>query len=182
MTRPPRRLAWPALAWPAFAGLVLVFAVTHPLWHIRAAQLVGDFGSHTLYQSYIGLGALLLLWRGWRRRDERHLLWWPPAVALATGACVEGLKRLTRLPRPDGDPTGFPSGHTSFVFAIAWLLTQTYPRWGLLWYAIAVAVGWSRIEGHAHFLYQVLCGAALGTLIGLGISCALPSRRAQGEL
>jgi membrane-associated phospholipid phosphatase len=181
MTRPSRLPGWPAWAWPVLAGPLLAFAVTHPLWRVRAAQLVGDFGSHTLYQSFIGLGAVLLLWRGWRR-GEKHFLWWPPAVALATGACVEGLKRATRLPRPDGDPTGFPSGHTSFVFAIAWLITQVYPRWAPLWYAVAVAVGWSRIEGHAHFPYQVLCGAALGTLIGLGISRTLPSRRAQGEL
>jgi len=90
---------------------------------------------------------------------------------------VEVLKRATGLPRPDGDPTGFPSGHTTFSFAIAWLLTQTNPKLAPLWYAVAVAIGWSRVEGDAHFPYQVLCGAVLGTLLAWGISRFLPARR-----
>ena len=142
----------------------------------RAVHHLGDFGSHTLYQSFIGLAAALFLWRGLRAGPKR-LLWWPLAVALGSGLCVEGLKRATRLPRPDGDPTGFPSGHTTFSFALAWLLTQTYPKMAPLWYAVAVGIGWSRVEGEAHFPYQVLCGAALGTLVGWLISRALPARR-----
>ncbi len=131
-------------------------------------QLTGDFCSHTLYQSLIGLSLILLLWRG--ARENRRFFWWVGLVSLLTPLCIEGLKRLTRLPRPDGDPTGFPSGHTTVSFALAWLLMQAYPRGTPLWFAVAVAIGWSRVEGHAHFPYQVLCGACLGTLVGWGIS------------
>lgn len=131
-------------------------------------QLTGDFCSHTLYQGFMGLAAVLLLWRG-VRLDKRYF-WWAGLAALLTPLCVEGLKRLTRLPRPDGDPTGFPSGHTTFAFALAWLLMQAYPRGTALWFGIAIAIGWSRVEGHAHFPYQVLCGAVLGTAVGWGIS------------
>ena len=139
-----------------------------PPWTVRAAQLAGDFGSHTLYQSLMAVAAVLLLWRG-ARGGPRFVLWWPLAVSVLTPLCVEGLKRLTRLPRPDGEATGFPSGHTTFAFALAWLLARAYPRTAAVWYAVAVAIGWARVEGHAHFSYQVLCGAALGTLIGWGI-------------
>lgn len=119
---------------------------------------------------------MLVLWRGaWG--GSRHLLWWPPAVALGSALCVEGLKRATRLPRPDGDPTGFPSGHTTFAYALAWLLTQIHPRLAPLWYGVAVGIGWSRVEGDAHFPYQVLSGAALGTLVGWGISRLLAERQ-----
>ena len=131
-------------------------------------QLTGDFCSHTLYQSFIGIALALLLWRG--ARSSRRFFWWVGLAASLTPLCVEGLKRVTRLPRPDGDPSGFPSGHTTFMFALAWLLMQTYPRGTPLWFGIAVAVGWSRVEGHAHFPYQVLCGAFLGTVVGWLIS------------
>ena len=131
-------------------------------------QLTGDFCSHTLYQGFMGLAAVLLLWRG--ARSERRFFWWAGLVSLVTPLCVEGLKRATRMPRPDGDPSGFPSGHTTFAFALAWLLMQTYPRGAPLWFAVAALIGWSRVEGHAHFPYQVLCGAGLGTVIGWGIS------------
>jgi membrane-associated phospholipid phosphatase len=147
---------------------VLAAAIVHPPWTVRAAQLASDFGSHTLYQSFIGLALVLLVWRG--THGQKWLLWWPLLVAALTPLCVEGLKRATRLPRPDGDPSGFPSGHTTFAFGLAWLLTRVYPRWTPLWFAVAVSIGWSRVEGHAHFRYQVLCGAFFGTVIGWLIS------------
>ena len=154
--------------WPLGSGLVLAALISHPPWTVRRMQLWGDFGSHTLYQSFIGLALVLLLWRG--VRGPRRLLWWPVLVAALTPLCVESLKRATRLPRPDGDPSGFPSGHTTFAFALAWLLARAYPRGTPLWFAVAVAIGWSRVEGHAHFAYQVLCGALFGTVIGWLVS------------
>ncbi len=173
--RPAWALPQAALLWP-LGGLLLLAACTQLIWPGHAVHRVGDFCSHTLYQSFIGVAAALLLWRGLRGGPKR-LLWWPPAVALGSGLCVECLKRATHLPRPDGDPTGFPSGHTTFAFALAWLLTQTHPRLAPLWYAVAIAIGWSRVEGDAHFPYQVLCGAGLGTLVAWGISQTLPARR-----
>lgn len=168
---PPSTLLWP------FAALLLLAVCTQLTDPSRAVHHVGDFCSHTLYQSFIGLTAALLLWRAFRAGPKR-LLWWPPAVALVCGLCVEGLKRTTHWPRPDGAPTGFPSGHTTFAFALAFLLTQTHPRLAPLWYGVAVAIGWSRVEGDAHFPYQVLCGAALGTLVGWGVS--RPPRASRG--
>jgi membrane-associated phospholipid phosphatase len=154
--------------WPLTSGLVLAAAISHPLWTIRDAQLTGDFLSHTVYQSFLALAAILLLWRG--ARGEKRICWWPLLAGLLIPLVVEGLKRATRLPRPDGDPSGFPSGHTTASFALAWLLTRVYPRGAPLWFAVAVSIGWSRIEGHAHFPYQVLCGACFGTIIGWLIS------------
>ena len=159
------RFAW---AWPLGNCLVLAALISHPPWHIRVMQLAGDFGSHTLYQLFMGLALVLLLWRG--ARGSKRLLWWPLLVGVLTPLVVEGLKRATRLQRPDGDPSGFPSGHTTFAFALAWLLAQVFPRGTAFWFAVAVAIGWSRVEGHAHFPYQVLCGAFLGTVIGWAIS------------
>ncbi len=166
---------WAALLWP-FGAFLLLALCTQLTWPSHAVHRAGDFGSHTLYQSFMGIAAALLIWRALRTGPKR-LLWWPPAVAAGTGLCVEVLKRATHLPRPDGDPTGFPSGHTTFSFAIAWLLTRTHPKLAPLWYVVAVGIGWSRVEGEAHFPYQVLCGAALGTLLAWAISRFLPARR-----
>ncbi len=173
---PPTRR--PVFLWPVGSGLLLL-ACTHLFSSLHAVHRLGDFFSHTLYQSFIGLTAILLLWRAFRVGPKR-LGWWPPAVALGSGLCVEGLKRATRLPRPDGDPTGFPSGHTTFAYALAWLLTQTHPRQAPLWYGVALAIGWSRVEGQAHFPYQVLCGAVLGTVIGWGVSRIPTGRGGRG--
>ena len=150
--------------WPLGSGFVLAASLVHLPWTVRAMQLTGDFCSHTLYQGLIGLTLLLLLWRG--ACGDRRCFWWVGLAATLTPLCVEGLKQATRLPRPDGDPSGFPSGHTTFAFALVWLLARAFPRGTGLWFAAAIAVGWSRVEGHAHFPYQVLCGAFLGTIIG----------------
>jgi len=173
LSAPTERLAFglpsAALVWPLSSLFLLAFACTQWVWPGRAVHHFGDFCSHTLYQSFIGMAAALLLWRA-VRSGPKCLLWWVPAVALGSGLGVEGLKRATHLPRPDGDPTGFPSGHTTFAFALAWLLTQTHPRLAPLWYGVALGIGWSRVEGNAHFPYQVLSGAVFGTLVGWGVS------------
>lgn len=115
--------------------------------------------------SALAVASVLLLAFSRVRRDQRCLEWLL-RVALATVLSVEGLKSLTGLPRPDGHPTGFPSGHTTAMFALAWLLARIHPRLSPLWFAVAVSVGWARMEGKAHFPYQVICGAILGTIIG----------------
>ncbi|MBP2637503.1 MAG: superfamily protein [Firmicutes bacterium] len=67
--------------------------------------------------------------------------------------------------RPTGLPDGFPSGHTTHAFTMAFLLTVFYPRLAWLWYGCAVAISWSRIETSAHTGVQVTAGVILG--IGL---------------
>jgi membrane-associated phospholipid phosphatase len=55
----------------------------------------------------------------------------------------------------------FPSGHTNTAFALAIAISFLIPRWrgGLL--ALASVVGFSRIAVNAHFLTDVIGGAAL---------------------
>ena len=175
---PPFR---PLFLWPLAAGVLLALVISYFLWPQHWVHKVGDFFSHLGYNGLIVVAAGLLLWRAFRA-GPRLVAWWLLADSLLTPLCVEGLKAITRLPRPrdqDGHVglNGFPSGHTTYSFALAWLLTQIHPRLAPLWYLWAVTIGWSRIEGGAHFRYQVLAGAALGTGIAWAITHGWPSVR-----
>lgn len=77
----------------------------------------------------------------------------------------EGLKRVTRVPRPDtGAPDSFPSGHATAAFSIATMEAAFHQKEAPLWYAGAAAIGWSRVSLNRHRLTDVLGGAAIGFL------------------
>ena len=56
----------------------------------------------------------------------------------------------------------FTSGHTALSFATAAALGMLWPRWRPLWYAIAGFVAIERVAENAHWLSDVVAGAALG--------------------
>jgi len=73
------------------------------------------------------------------------------------------LKQSINAKRPNGGDHSFPSGHTSAAFQGAGFI---HARYGLdyAWpaYAAATFVGYSRIDSNAHYLRDVVAGAALG--------------------
>lgn len=73
------------------------------------------------------------------------------------GAQLTGFEPFTL----DGALHSFPSGHTNTIFALALAVSLLVPQWrgGLL--AMASVVGFSRIAVGAHFLTDVIAGAAL---------------------
>jgi undecaprenyl-diphosphatase len=88
-----------------------------------------------------------------------------------------GLKFLLQRPRPfhffvaasklsQGpgevlDPS-FPSGHTVYAFMMATLLSYWFPRYRILFFILAVFVGWTRIYLNLHYPTDVLMGCLLG--------------------
>jgi membrane-associated phospholipid phosphatase len=57
-----------------------------------------------------------------------------------------------------------PSGHTTTAFVIAAVLTFLLPRGKILWFLFALAIAASRVMVNAHYLSDVLAGAAVGIL------------------
>lgn len=79
------------------------------------------------------------------------------------------LKYTVKKRRPDGsDNHSFPSNHTGVAFAGATFLQQRYGwKWGAPAFAVAAYVGWGRIYAKRHDAWDVLAGAAIGTLSGV---------------
>jgi len=76
---------------------------------------------------------------------------------------------------------GMPSGHAATAFAVAFCLVKMYPRWQALWFACALLLASSRVMVDAHYLSDVLAGAALGWLIA-GTVLATLTIYASGSL
>lgn len=122
--------------------------------------------------AFLTLGILALLYRHWRERSLPCLRE-TASVMLGVTAAIHLTKFATGklwglFPRPSGGWGGFPSGHTAAACALAFLLSERYPRWAPLWYGAAAAIAWSRLEAGAHFGYQIVAGALLGLAVAIG--------------
>jgi membrane-associated phospholipid phosphatase len=79
------------------------------------------------------------------------------------GVFTKGIKAAVSRERPNGGANAFPSGHTSASFASAGVLQQHFGwKVGAPAYAAATFVGWTRIRDRAHWMSDVVFGAALG--------------------
>jgi membrane-associated phospholipid phosphatase len=81
---------------------------------------------------------------------------------------TELLKVTARRERPDGSNNqSFPSGHASNAFTLATVAERHYGwKVGAPAYALAAAVGYSRIVRDKHYLSDVVAGATLGYIVG----------------
>lgn len=65
-----------------------------------------------------------------------------------------------------GGRSSFPSGHTTFAFALAAVAAERMPGAGWVAYPLAALVGWSRLHDDEHWASDVAAGAALGVATG----------------
>ncbi|WP_333599339.1 phosphatase PAP2 family protein [Flavobacterium sp.] len=123
------------------------FSQYAPALSVYALNLAGIKGKNNLRDRSIILGTSLLLMTG----------------------TVTGLKKLTKVERPDGsDFNSFPSGHTATAFAGAEFMWQEYKDvsvwYGISGYIVATGTGFFRIYNNKHWLTDVATGAGIGIL------------------
>lgn len=70
----------------------------------------------------------------------------------------------------------FTSGHTALAFATAAALGMLWPRWRWVWYSVASFVGVERVLENAHWLSDVVAGAALGVGGAYAVAWVLKSK------
>ena len=88
------------------------------------------------------------------------------------------IQDLVHLPNGHcGGQYGFISSHACNTFAFASFITllmkRFYKKIGWLMFIWATLVAYSRIYMGVHFPGDVLCGAAVGMILGFGIGCLL---------
>lgn len=116
----------------------------------------------------IATNLLIFAW-AWRHRLRSLIpltLWLDFLVWLTVQGAKAALTDASWALRPTGAPGGFPSGHATHSFAMAFLLTFLFPRLGWLWYLCAAAISWSRLEVYAHSDFQIITGIILGISLG----------------
>jgi hypothetical protein len=86
-------------------------------------------------------------------------------------AMTTTLKVAVDRRRPDGGSHSFPSGHTSATFTTATVLQQHFGwRAGVPAFAIAAYVGGQRLQEDAHYVSDVIFGAAIGVVSGRAVT------------
>lgn len=87
------------------------------------------------------------------------------SVGIMAGT-VKGIKYIVNRQRPFGGDHSFPSGHTATSFMTATMLHKEYgwrsPWFSIGGYTVAAVTGVSRIMNNAHWLSDVMAGAAIG--------------------
>jgi membrane-associated phospholipid phosphatase len=132
--------------------------------------------------------AILVALLMWRLDRSRH--WAIPGVvatALLSGVAADGVKMLIARARPHSFdflgsvwssfgpwlPMGslgsasqsFPSAHTATAVGLAVALVCIYPTARGLFCVLPLLVAFQRVDSGAHFLSDVLCGAAVGCVV-----------------
>ena len=123
-----------------------------------------------------------------RGRGSRRAAFLAGSITIA-GILGELLKLLVRRERPgthDGHygfrpftdhpfssrNFGMPSSHAVIAFSGAAALSVLFPEATIVWYALAIGCGVTRVLSGAHFVSDVVAGAA----IGIGVSLIIARR------
>ena len=126
---------------------------------------IDDISQYAPFLSVYGLNALGI--KGKNNFKDRTIIL--GTAYLIMGTTVYGMKKLTKVQRPDGSgKTSFPSGHTATAFMGAEFLYQEYKDvsiwYGISGYVVATGTGFFRLYNNRHWFTDVVAGAGIGIL------------------
>lgn len=148
-----------------------IVVLVMPPSHDYTVWTVGIFLSGMGNDLFLTFSNLLIIGWAWRKRLT-SVIKLTLKLDLFVWILVQGLKLIHLEPwylRPNGGTGGFPSGHATHAFGMAFLLTLYFPRLAWLWYSCAAAISWSRVETNWHTGFQVIAGIVLGIALVLGL-------------
>lgn len=157
--------AW--VFWKPWVDALIVFCVEWLPWWVVVGLLA------------FGLLALLRRYAQYRRRNWEMIFVAFAAAVLARFGVTQLIRFFYNRPRPfevlptlrllvrhDGGGS-FPSGHATFFFAIAAVVSRYYPKTGILFYAAVILLSISRVVVGIHWPSDIVGGAAAGIAVGL---------------
>jgi undecaprenyl-diphosphatase len=105
------------------------------------------------------------------RREAGHWFFLPVATATALSIFITelALKNMFARNRPPGamlTDYSFPSGHATFAWALAVVLTAKEPRARYFFFLLAFLISLSRIYLGVHYPADVAAGSIIGLSIG----------------
>lgn len=173
------RKRWP---WLLAVVLALIAASVIDPWvfhHVAYSKVYDqDWGRALRSVGYWPLWMILSLALGLVDRHAKRAAFLAGSITIA-GIAGELLKLIVRRERPgthDGIYSfrplhdhllssrnfGMPSSHAVIAFSGAAALSILFPEATLVWYALAVGCGVTRLLAGAHYLSDVIAGAVIG--------------------
>lgn len=126
-----------------------------------------DVDDYLFFAPAVGLAAFDIF-SSQNKHDVRRQMGLLAASGALSSAIVWPTKFLVNETRPNGKPHAFPSGHATYAFVVATMVSREFrgkSKWiGIGSYTIASATGVMRILNDAHWLSDVLAGAGVGIL------------------
>ena len=119
---------------------------------------------------WIAISAFILI----RKKNKTAVIGVLCAMLLGTILGQEILKNIIQRPRPFLESSvinmiiekpvsySFPSGHTTAAFAAAGILSKYFKKYSVLFFTIAILIGFSRLYLYVHYPTDVIAGAILG--------------------
>ena len=196
LTRSPWFARVKPWAWLAVAVVTFIAASAIDPWvfhHVQKPNIYDqDWGRALRSVGYWPLWMILslALWLVDRKRGQgyRRAAFLAGSITVA-GILGELLKLVVRRERPgthngvygfrpftdhpfSSRNFGMPSSHAVIAFSGAAALSILFPEATIVWYALAIGCGITRVLSGAHFLSDVVAGAA----IGIGVSIVMARR------